>query len=222
MPQNPPSRPSDRLLALTLASGLLACGASSRPPSYPTTDRHEEARRLPDGVALDPLSAPTPPTSRGESPSPGPVALRPPLPIEAAVGVLRRSLEAITQQDMAALQPLLAPRGAWLNPQSNTSAPLATHFRERIRRLDYGQLTGIPLIREADAEVYTADDLAGAPPGRPPRPQEMKPEDVLLKVRILTPRLGADRLFGDELLVLLRPEQGSYQILRWQEEFQIP
>jgi hypothetical protein len=50
----------------------------------------------------------------------------------------------------------------------------------------------------------------------------MRRGDVLLRVRILTPRVGADRFFGDELLLLLRPEDGAYRVRWWQEEFQIP
>ncbi len=223
MPPNQPSSPSERRLApLALALTAVACSPPPRSPSFPTTDRLETARRQPDGVALDPLPAPTSPVARGEAPSPWPVALLPPPPVEAALGVLRRVLDALTLENLAVIQPLLAARGSWVNPQSNSSSPLPVHFRERVRRLDYEQLAGFPLLRESDAEVYTSEDLEASLPGRPRRPADMQPGDVLLRVRVLTPRLGAERLFGDELLVMLRPERGSYLIQRWQEEFQLP
>ncbi|MCS6900476.1 MAG: hypothetical protein RMJ98_12640 [Myxococcales bacterium] len=214
--------PSELHLApLALVFITLAC-CSPRSPSYPTTDRLEPSRRLPDGVALDPLPAPVSPVLLAEAPSPWSVALLPPLPVEAALHVLRRVLNALVSEDLSEIQPLLAPRSSWLNPQSNSSAPLLHHFRERIRRLDYEPLASSPLLRESDTEVFTPEDLDALLPGRPRRPPEMQPGDVLLRVRILTPRVGADRLFGDELLVMLRPERGGYLIQRWQEEFQLP
>lgn len=217
-PTPPPSRCYPLALLLLLAAG---CRASSA-PDFPTTDRLEPGRRQPDGVALDPLPAPTAGALRGEAPATGALALQPPLPVTSAAGVLPPLLEALTQEDLAAMTPLFTERATWVALPSRNSVPAMLHFRDRVRRLDYQQLTGQVVMREADAEIYTHDELDALPPGRPVRPPEMGPADVLLRVRVLVPRIGADRLFGDTWLLVLRPLQGRYRVHSIQEEFQLP
>lgn len=219
----PPLRPSSlcypRLAALLLPSAL-ACSRPV-PPSYPTTDRWPEARRQPDGVALDPLPSPAQPARAG-LPSGRALALLSPPPTSSAVAALQGLLDALVAEDLEALPPLFTERGVWVHLPSRNNAPLFLHFRERLRRLDYVQLSGVQLIHEPEVEVYSADDLAAELPGRPLRPPEMAPTDLMLKTRILVPRLGADRFFGDSLTLILRPEQGRYRIHSVQEEFLLP
>lgn len=173
-------------------------------------------------MALDPLPASTQASSQGAAPSPLPVALQPPLAVETAFEALRGLFDALTREDLSPLPSLLTERSTWVNLPNHTSVPLQTHLRERMRRLDYLQLAGQTLVREAEAEVYTHDDLATMMVGRPARPGEMAPTDLLLRVRVLIPRVGADRLFGDTLLLVVRPDQGRYRIHSLQEDFQIP
>ena len=221
MPLTPP--PSRFYLALL--APLLGCHvghAAPGAPDYPTTDRLPDSRRQPDGVALDPLPAPTQGVLYGEAPTPTPLALQPPLPLTSAAAILLPLLEALTQEDLAALAPLFTERATWVTLPSRASMPALTHFRERLRRFDYLQLAGQTVVREADAEIYSHGELEALPPGRPVRPPEMTPGDVLLRVRVLVPRLGADRLFGDTWLLVLRPQQGHYRIHSLQEEFQLP
>ena len=51
---------------------------------------------------------------------------------------------------------------------------------------------------------------------------EMMPGDVLVRAHVLTPRVGSERLFGDELLFLLRPDHGRYRIAVLFEDFILP
>lgn len=223
MPLTPPSSRSYRRLLWPLASLLpLACRPTTSPPTYPTADRWEDARRQPDAVALDPLPATTRPASQGAAPSPTPVALQPPLAAGSAFEALQRLVSALTQEDLAALPPLFTERGTWVNPVNHNSMPLFPHFRDRLRRLDYHQLADQVVLREAEAEVYVFDDLTNPLPGRPARPAEMGPSDLLLRVRVLVPRIGADRLFGDSLTLVMRPDNGRYRIHSLHEEFQLP
>ena len=92
-------------------------------------------------------------------------------------------------------------------------------WRERFRRLNYGALLDAPLIRAGDAEVYTYDELRAHLPSRPTAPAEMGPRDVLVRATVLTPRLGPDRYFGDEISFVLRPSNGRYLINSVVEDF---
>lgn len=209
------------LACSALACGALACGAPS-PPSFPTTDRWEDNRRQPDGVAIDPLPAPLTPQTQTEASGARAAVLRPPLSPEGAIQQVSRLLDRITAEDQASFASFLTPQALWRNPLTQGSAPLLPHLRERVRRLDYLVLQGVPLVHEPTTEVYTLSELGLYLPGRPARPAEMQQGDLLLRFRVLTPRVGAERLFGDELILLLRPEAGGYRLLTWQEEFQLP
>lgn len=136
--------------------------------------------------------------------------------------VVRKILDALVQENREALWVHLDPKGFWMNPQIHANIPIIPHFSERIRRLDYTQLAGLPLLREHEVEVYTQEDLAVALPGRPEHFPDRKAGDILIRFRILTPRVGTERLFGEEVVVSLRPEGGAYRVWRWQEEFQLP
>lgn len=220
MPPQRPSSPSYPRLAALASLALLGCSTTVA-PSYPTTDRWPEARRQPDGVALDPLPAPSQPARSG-LPSGQALALLQPASSASAVAALQAMLEALAAEDAEALPALFTERSTWVHLPSRSSTPLFPHLRERLRRLDYLQLADMQLIHEPEVEVYTVDDLAAELPGRPLRPPEMQPTDLLLRARILVPRLGADRFFGDALTLVVRPEQGRYRIHSVQEEFMLP
>jgi hypothetical protein len=212
-------------LSALLVAGVMSAGCGSgTPPMFPSTDRWPERRREPDGVAVDPTPAAVGGVSRGDTSSGGEVALAPPLGPAAALASVGQLFEAASREDMQRLTALFAQRGGFMNPSSGSrSVTLATvAFRERFRKLDYRQLAGQTIYRESDAEVYTYDDLERPPPGRPSRPPEMAQGDALIKVRVLTPRIGPDRLFGDEIVFLLRPDAGRYRIQFMAEEFQLP
>jgi hypothetical protein len=70
-------------------------------------------------------------------------------------------------------------------------------------------------------ETYRAEDLGRM---RPPRSLNVgvQGQDVVVRVPIVSPRAGKTRLFGDEILFVLRPDQGRYSIIEMSEDFQIP
>jgi hypothetical protein len=131
--------------------------------------------------------------------------------------------EALPREDLGAMTAVMTERPGWVNPAiSRSAAPASAVFVDRFRRLDYEKLQGVPIVREAELEVTTYDELEPPLPGRPPRPPEMAPGDVMVRARIVTPRIGADRLLGDELTFVLRPDRGRHRILLVFEEFQLP
>ena len=226
IPLSSRSRRPDRRggLRAALIAGLSAAGcAPAGPPLFATADRAPSARRQPDGVAVDPMPASVQGADRGSTETLGLVALTPPLAEEQAVAAVEQFFDAAAREDAGALVKLLTPRAVWTNASAGSGpAPAAGFFIERFRRLDYHQLAGRPLIRQADAEVYTFDDLEAPPPGRPARLPEMTRGDAMVRVRVLTPRVGPDRFFGDEMVFLLHPATGRYLIHFIAEEFQLP
>lgn len=222
MPSPPPpsrSDPASRALALVV---LTACGPA-RAPTFASTDQWPDAPRSPDAIVTTPLAAPTVARARAETATTE-LALAPPLSDDDALALVGQLVDAMTREDAATALALFADRGAFIHPGAGVRAPIAaaSALRERFRKLDYPALAGLPLVHEPATEVFRHTDLVASLPGRPPRPPEMAPGDVLLRARILTPRANAERLFGDEWLVIARPNGRRFQIQFVIEDFQIP
>ncbi len=210
------------LAVAALAAGLVGCGRPSS-PGFPSVDRWEPSRRQPDGIALDPLPAPVVPARRGESNSPFALVLASPQSSEAPLAVMMQLLDAMVREDAAALGRILTVRAQWINPaQPNQSGDAIGHYRERLRRLEYGRLEGVLLVQEADVELYTFEDLEFPLPGRPARPAEMLQGDVYLRFHILVPRVGIERFFADDMAMIVRPEMGRYRVSYTFEDFPLP
>jgi hypothetical protein len=77
------------------------------------------------------------------------------------------------------------------------------------------------MFREDELWVYRKGDRA-----EPPRPgislDALGDDDVLVRVPIVTTRLGQERLFGEEVLLWLRRDGSTYKIARTMEDFQLP
>lgn len=154
----------------------------------------------------------------------GDVALRPPLPLEAARDVVDAMLRAHVDEDFERLRELSLPDASTHNPTVGRGSSISLHasFRERTRRLDYRKLEGLPLAVKAEMEVYTLDDIGRLPPGRPEVPPEMMRGDALVRARIATPRVGPDRFFGDVVEVHLRSTDTAWLVVAVTEEMPMP
>ena len=207
--------------ALALA-GALASGCASR-QGVPSAAEPPTTARRPDGVAIDLPSAPVAASASADVQRAQEAALVPPLSPALATRVLRAYVDAASREDAPALEALLAPTAKWSNPamNPNNATSLSAVWHERFRRLNYGALAGAPLVRDADAEVYTYNDLHARLRGRPAPPAAMTTRDVLVRARVLTPRVGPERLFGDEIALLLRPSVGRYVIHEVYEDFAV-
>jgi len=203
---------------------LLAAACSSSAPRGPTfatlTELPDEPRR-PDGVVVDPsplLPAPADATDKGD----GIVALKPPLPDRAARATVAAFLRAVVGENVEALSELVT-NDATAAARGRSGAPaLLDHWRARLRHFRYRVLANEVLYQEADIELYRYEDLETPLPGRPLRPPEMAPSDVLLRVPILVVRSGSERVFGDDILFHLRRDKDRYAIRQLVEDFQLP
>ncbi|HEU4404904.1 MAG TPA: hypothetical protein VFS43_06390 [Polyangiaceae bacterium] len=149
----------------------------------------------------------------------------PPPPLESAFDALRAFFDAVSHEDAKALEAVLAPNASWwslgANGRSGTT-PLLNLWRERFRRLNYTQLAEHTIVRQAEVEVLGAADLGALPPERKLPPLDLGPRDLLLRVHVLVPRIGPERLLGDDLLLWLRPIEGRFLVQGSAEDFSMP
>ena len=143
----------------------------------------------------------------------------PAIPREGASAAIDQLGAAIATENVEALAALFTPDASWSNPSRGRAAvPALGHFRDRFRKLDYGRWASASLFVAGEAQVLTYDDF-DALPSRGPRPVEMRPGDVLVRGRVASPRAGYDRLFGDEMTVVVRPSGDRYRIALLVEDF---
>ncbi len=98
----------------------------------------------------------------------------------------------------------------------------ALFWEQRFRKFDYGKLAGEVVYREAELEIYRADDVLEAPPHRAIRTESLNDNDVVIRAPVVTARSGQERLFGEEVVFWLRRDGERYKIFRLLEDFQIP
>jgi hypothetical protein len=213
-----PSNNADWPLALL----IVACsGSAPRGPSFATLAELPKEPRRPDGVVVDP-SPELPVAAEAVDKGTGIVALKPPLPDRAARAMVAAFIRAVVTENVEALSDL-ATSDATMAARGRTGTPsLVDHWRARLRHFRYRVLASDILYQEADIELYRYEDLETPLPGRPLRPGDMAPADVLLRVPILIVRAGSERVFGDDMLFHLRRDKGRYVIRQMIEDFQLP
>ena len=186
-----------------LAVAVGACGGSfDTQTELPKTPRH------PDGVALEP--APAMPTTRDRAEARGVVALREPLADKDIEDVVRAYLRAFEREDEPALLQLITPDAVPLGRPNGTRQMLVELWRTKMRTFEYQRLAGVEIARLDEVERRSWESLGG--PNEPAKPVEMRPGDLYVRVPIATPRMGAEQLFGDVLILLLRREDGRLKI----------
>lgn len=213
-----PRRKTSRRLATALVAGAgLTCAACAGPASSIAAadpSSTEPAARRPDGVVVEP--APALPRAADRAPAHGVVALREPLGVEAAEDLVRAYIHAFEREDEGALAQLLTGDAAPLFGGRGGRGALLEQWRTRLKNLDYGKLAGLEVARLERMERFEYDELGA--PAPLPRPPEMKPGELLLRIPIATPRVGAEQLFGDVVVLLLRREEGHFRIAGASEE----
>ena len=215
--------PLARWCLVALLSGVSCAPRAAAFPTRPPSALDEARTRTPDGVLTLRL-----PGAMAGNPSAlsadGDVALRPPLPLEGARDVVDALLRALVDEDLDRLREIALPDASTHNPTIGRGSSVSLHasFRERVRRLDYHKLEGLPLAVKVEMEVYTLDDIGRLPPGRPEVPPDMVRGDALVRARIATPRVGPDRFFGDVVEVHLRSTDTAWLVVAVTEEMPMP
>lgn len=194
----------DLALVFALVLGPLACAGSG---ALETATEMPKTPRRPDGVVLEPT--PAMPTPADRAAATGVVALREPLADKDVEDVVRAYVRAFEREDIEALVQLLAQEASPLG-RAGTKNQLLDLWRTKMKNFEYQKLAGVEVARVAQIEKFTFEALGTS--GAPPRPPEMRPGDLFVRVPIATPRVGSDQLFGDILVLLLRREDGRLKI----------
>jgi len=147
------------------------------------------------------------------------LVLRAPAASGLARSAVRDFLRAAVNESTERMEPLLAPQ-AFVETTSGRQ-PVRAFWQSRFTVLDYTELRGQLLFREADIETFRAEDLARLPATRRP-PIELAADEIAVKVPIRMSWAGRARLFGDELLFRLRPAGARYEIAQITEDFRLP
>jgi hypothetical protein len=203
-------------LLLLAAAG---CGAGG-PAVFPTGEDGPRLRR-PDGVVIDPESAPPAPRDRASADD-GMLTLRAPLGPEVVVETVRelfrrvvaRNMESLSELFTQSAQPISGVPGGYGVPERAWD-----WWIQRSRRLDYTKLSGEVLFREADIEIFRAADVVDTPPHPAIRTDALDDADVILRVTMLAGVSGTDRYFGDTIVFWLRRDGDTYKIYRQLEDF---
>jgi hypothetical protein len=187
-------------MAMAAAEMVSGCATARQVPEsverpLPTTP---SAPARPPGIAIDPvLELPRPAASA--EPVSGLAVLLEPVDPEPARRVVRAFFEAVVEESMVDLERLVE-RGAHTRPNIKTRAePALPWWQRRFERLDYTALGAEVFYRRADMEARTARD--GGPPRRP-LPANPRGDEVV--VRVVVSGQAADKLFGSELVFLLK------------------
>lgn len=217
----PPSRSGvDVLIFLALAAA--GCGPSG-PAVFPTGEDGPRPARRPDGVVIDPESAP--PSARDRAPTDdGMVTLRSPLGPEVAIDTVRELFRRVVARNMENLSELFTP-----NAQPISGVPGGygvpdkawDWWSQRSKRLDYTKLSGEVLFRDGDIEIFRADGTETPPPHPAIRTDALDETDVVLRVTMIAGTSGTDRYFGDTIVFWLRRDGDTYKIYRQLEDFQL-
>ena len=219
----PPANLSERALGLLvptcLALCLAACGRSA-PMHFATASSLSDSPRRAPGVAVDPTTE-LPSAANQADTQDGVVVLSAPADPESAREVVKSFFRAVSQGSYPELEPIVSD-DVWLQGGAMVGRQKARQYWQlRLSRLDYTSLAGSSVYRESELETYRATDL---PKLRPPRVLGVatQPNDLIVRVPISTPRSGKTRLFGDEVLFVLRSKGERYSIVEIAEDFSLP
>lgn len=203
------------LCALGAAFALAACGGGH----LRTREAKVEEAAGPR-VPTDPTSA-VPRATDVASPGDTVATLRAPIPDDVALALVERVFRAFHARSASLLEPDLDDLVIDLSPEqgpgTRARASWIWELQQRLRNAAFDALDVDQMYRAADVEIYGADDLGLA--GRPNRPPAMQNDETLVRIPVATTRVGADVLFGEEILLLLRRDGGRYKIRGYGERF---
>ena len=189
-------------MGLALACGPRPLRTAGSPPPVDST-----------GISVDPISS-VPGAADHATVTESVVTLRAPVGTEAVMALVRRVFEAFHARDARSLEVDLDDNIIDVKSEPQAQKPKWQWVSDMVTRMKatsaFEQLDVDAMYRPQDVEIYAYGELSL--PGRPSRPMAMGTDDVLVRIPIATPRLGADILFGDEIRLLLRRDGSRYRI----------
>jgi hypothetical protein len=190
--------------------------AETKAPSAPSS-AEDAARRAP-GVAVD-LRAELPAVADTAATDDGLVVLASPPDPTRARDTVRRFFSAVSHEAADEIDRLVGT-DAWVETGAQRQ-PVRGFWRARFAQLDYDELSREVVYRDAELETFRPDDLARMGGSRPAF-VETRQGDLIVRAKIRVSWKGRTRLFGDELVFLLRPEGDRFLIAEIAEDFRLP
>ena len=206
-----------------LVSWLVGCasGVGVFAPRFETARDLPGGSRQPDGVAIDRDTAVSSARLVGST-TDGLVALEEPLDFSEAMQIIRVFFRAVGAEDMEMMSTVLADEAEQVDTDGSSRIRMVLHWTRRFERFDYrGFAVELP-YRESMVETYGYEDLAQQLPKRPSRPADMDPDGLLIRVPMMRTSVGYDRVFGEEILFVVRSNQRRIRIHAAYEGFRIP
>ena len=202
--------------SLALLAFGLGCAAAPAPPAD-SVPRARAERRAPGVTASPPFAQPRL-VRAGDSRQQW-LWLRAPASTETARTAVRDFLRAAVNEAPEQLSALLTPQ-AYVDTQAGR-LPARAFWQARLSQLDYTELRGQVLFREAELETFRAEDLLRVPAARRPT-LPLDSGEVAVRVTLHVSWAGRTRLFGDELLFRLQPAGARFAIAEISEDFHLP
>jgi hypothetical protein len=144
------------------------------------------------------------PPVAGVAPARGVVTLRVPVNDDAVLALVQALVDAWQRESLDALLGLLTPDAQNLEAHGRGGTSLSDGWRARLQAHEYRRLAGIELVRPARIRRWDYDDLGAK--GAPSRPPEMRRGDLLVRVPVEVTHVAGEKLFGDVMTLVLRPE----------------
>jgi hypothetical protein len=155
------------------------------------------------------------PTAVSRADARGVVALREPLAGDAVRDLVTSLVEAWQRESLDALSALLTSDAGPIDARSRGRAALVESWRQRLRAHPYARLAGVELVRLERVERWESDDLGSSE--APPRPADMRPGELYVRIPLEASRMAGERFFGDVIVLLVRREEGRYKISAYGE-----
>jgi hypothetical protein len=214
------STPCEQRRPLLLALLIAGCAAHQPGLRFETaSDLAMDEPRRPTGVAVDPASEVPEATPQGDA-ARALLVLRPPADLSAAYSVVRAFFAAVVKEDIAELERLLTDNASLELDAQTGKRRAGALWRSRLAQLDYNRLPGQELYRESEIEAYRKSDFEELESRSRPK-VELDDQDVVLKVPLLVTKLDKVRVFGSEIVFVLKPLGRSFKIAEMIEPFQL-
>jgi hypothetical protein len=208
-----------RALPAAALALLSACG-QAEPARFATiTGFDPDAERTPPGVAIDPATE-LPKPARVAQADDGVVVLQPPSDLNAASDVVRAFFRAVVDEDVVKLESVLDEQASLQLDAQSGRRRARDYWRLRLSQLDYQQLASKTVYKDSEVEWYRSEDMPRLTRRGQPA-LELVEGDVVLRVPIITTKLNKERLFGDEIVFVLRPSTTTFRITEMIEPFQM-
>jgi hypothetical protein len=169
--------------------------------------------RRPDAVPLE--SSAALPVAGERAQARGVVALVEPAPDEAVADLLRAFVDGWQSESIDALASLLTTDAGPLDARGRGRAALVEGWRARLRAHPYGRLEGTEVLRSDRIERWSQAELGSM--GSAVRPPDMQPGEFLVRAPLEVTRIGNERVFGDVIEMVVRPEDGKLRIAAYGE-----